>query len=71
MVSSLGKDDFARREHKAKRLAEKLFFKLDRGEGYALCRTAGMSGPVHRENLSLDEVEQELELWKLRGPHGG
>jgi hypothetical protein len=60
------------RERKAKRLAEKMFFKLTReGDRYSLCRTAGLSGPARRENLSLDEVEKELETWKLRGPHGG
>ena len=61
-----------RRERKAKRLADKLFFELDRqGIRYSLRRTAGVSGTVRRENLSLDEVERELEMWKLRGPHGG
>ena len=31
-------------------------------------------GPIRsgrRENLMLDEVEEELETWKLRGYHGG
>ena len=65
-------EDLARRERKAKRLAAKLFFKLDRqGIRYSLRRTAGVSGTVRRENLSLDEVERELDMWKLRGPHGG
>jgi hypothetical protein len=65
-------EDVARRERKAKRLADKLFFKLDRqGNLYSLRRTAGVSGAVRHDNLSLDEVERELEMWKLRGPHGG
>ena len=65
-------ENVARRERKAKRLAHKLFFKLDRQSSrYSLLRTAGVSGTVRRENLSLDEVERELEMWKLRGPHGG
>ena len=65
-------DDVARRERKAKRLAHTLFFELDReGSRYSLRRTAGVSGTVRREDLSLDEVERELEMWKLRGPHGG
>ena len=52
---------------KAKRLADKLFFKLNRqGSHYSLRRTTGVSGTVRRENLSLDEVERELEMWKLR-----
>jgi hypothetical protein len=65
-------EDVARRERKAKRLANKLFFKLDRqGNLYSLRRTVAVSGTVLRENLSLDDVERELETWKLRGPHGG
>jgi hypothetical protein len=65
-------DNVARRDRKAKqRLANKLFLKLDRqGTRYSLCRTAGVSGIVRQDNLSLDEVERELEMWKLRGPHG-
>ena len=63
-------EDLARRERKAKRLAAKLFFELQ-GIRYSLRRTAGVSGTVRRENLSLDEVERELDMWKLRGPHGG
>jgi hypothetical protein len=60
------------RERKAKRLADKLFFTLDRqGSRYSLSRTAGVSGAARRENLSLHEVERKLEMWKLRGPHGG
>jgi hypothetical protein len=31
----------------------------------------GLSGPARRENLTLDEVEEELETWKLRGYHHG
>jgi len=65
-------EDVVRRERKAKRLADNLFFKLDRqGNLYSLRRTAGVSGIVRQDNLSLDEVERELEMWKLRGPHGG
>ena len=65
-------EDVVRRERKAKRLANKLFFQLDREVGgYSLHRTVAVSGTVSRENLSLDEVERELEMWKLRGPHGG
>jgi hypothetical protein len=65
-------ENLTSRQRKAKRLAEKLYFKLTReGNRYSLCRTVGLSGPARRENLSLDEVEQELEKWKLRGYHGG
>jgi len=31
----------------------------------------GLSGPALQENLTLDEVEEELETWKLRGYHSG
>jgi hypothetical protein len=49
-----------------------MYFKLTRqGDRYSLCRTVGLSGPARRENPSLDEVEQELEKWELRGYHGG
>jgi len=41
-------------------------FKLTRqGDRYSLCRTVGLSG----ENLTLDEVEEELE--QLRSYHAG
>ena len=57
------------RERKAKRLADKMFFHLEReGDRYTLWRTAGVPEPIRREQLSLDEVEKELELWKLQGP---
>jgi hypothetical protein len=26
---------------------------------------------VSQHNLSIEEVERTLELWKLQGPHGG
>jgi hypothetical protein len=60
--------DLASRERKAMRLAKKMYFKLTRqGDRYSLCRTVCLSG----QNLTLDEVEEELETWKLRGYHGG
>ena len=46
-------ENVARRARKAKRLADKLFFKLDRqGSRYSLRRTTGVSSTVRRENLS-------------------
>src|SRR5262249_32343504 len=63
------KNDLANRERKARRLAEKMYFKLEReGERYTLWSTAGIPEPIRREHLGIDEVEKELELWKLRGP---
>jgi hypothetical protein len=59
--------DLTSRERKVKRLAKSMYFKLTRqGDRYSLCRTVGLSGPARRENLTLDEVEEELETWKLR-----
>jgi len=30
-----------------------------------------VSQPVRLDGLTLDEVEETLTTWKLRGPHGG
>jgi hypothetical protein len=62
-----------RRQREAERLADELFFTLKRDDNrYSLCRTVGLKGgSARRDNLSLDQVEAELEKWKLRGYHGG
>ena len=58
------------RERAAANLAERMFFTLEkRGDRFSLCRKMGGFEP--QENLSIDEVEQVLELWKLQGPHWG
>jgi hypothetical protein len=50
--------------------AERLFFELEKhGPRYSLYRKIGGFTPQH--NLTLDEIEKILELWKLQGPHGG
>jgi hypothetical protein len=60
----------ASRERAAQYLAERLFFQLEKhGSLYSLSRKTGEFTPQH--NLTLDEVEKVLELWKLQGPHGG
>ena len=62
--------DTANRERAALDLAERLFFQLKKdGDRYSLRREVGEFAP--QQDLSLDEVEQILELWKLQGPHGG
>ena len=49
-------------------LAERLFFELERdGDLYSIYRKIGGFTPRH--DLTLDEVEKVLELWKLQGPH--
>jgi hypothetical protein len=59
----------AQRERAAFDLAERLFFKLEKhGDRYSLRRKVGEFAP--RTDLSLDEVEQLLERWKLQGPGG-
>ena len=64
--------DDARRERAAHELAGELLFKLEKQDGlFRLVRKSDVHSPVHREGLTLSEVEQELETWKLRGFHGG
>lgn len=64
--------DDARREQAAHGLANELLFKLEKHNGlYRLVRESDVQSPVHREGLTLSEVEQELETWKMRGFHGG
>jgi hypothetical protein len=65
-------DAATEREERLRQLASRLFFTLERnGPRYELYRDADVERPVRHENLTLDEVEQILNRWKLRGPHGG
>ena len=60
------------REQRLRELAEMLLFRLDAGgQRYTLTRDRDVSKPVRHENLTLDEVEEILSTWKLRGYHGG
>jgi hypothetical protein len=60
------------REARLRELASRLFFKLEtRGARFALYRDVDVSQPVRHDDLTLDEVEDVLNTWKLRGPHGG
>jgi len=60
------------REARLRNLASKLFFALEnQGSHFVLYRDADVSRPVRHEGLTLDEVENILNTWKLRGPHGG
>jgi len=62
----------AGREKRLQQLASKLFFTLEhKGSGYDLYRDVDVSRPVQHQGLTLDRVEQMLNRWKLRGPHGG
>jgi hypothetical protein len=60
----------ASRLRAAQYLAERLFFELKKhGDHYWLYRKIDGFTPQH--DLTLEEVEKVLELWKLQGPHGG
>jgi hypothetical protein len=62
----------ADRELRMRELASKLLFTLERqGSRFVLFRDVDVSRPVRHEHLTLDEVENILNTWKLRGPHGG
>jgi hypothetical protein len=65
-------EDEAGREARLRELASKLFFTLEKqGLQFALCRDVDVPEPVRHDGLTLDEVEDILNTWKLRGPHGG
>jgi hypothetical protein len=60
------------READMRALADKLLFKVDKTDGgFTLTRTADISRPERRENLTLSQAEELLETWKLRGLGGG
>ena len=60
------------REGKMRALAEELQFSVDKTErGYTLRRTTGLDRPEREENLTLEQAEELLETWKLRGLGGG
>jgi hypothetical protein len=65
-------DTDADRETRLRELASKLFFTLTKeGSRFSLYREADVSQPVRHDGLTLDEVEETLNTWKLRGFHGG
>jgi len=61
-----------KREAHLRELASKLFFLMENDGGrFRLYRDVDVSRPVRHEGLTLDEVQEILDTWKLRGPHGG
>jgi hypothetical protein len=53
-------------------LAKRLQFEVVKsGSEYCLRRETGVSEPVVSGNLTLQEAEDFLNTWKLRGFHGG
>ena len=62
----------ADREVRLRGLACRLLFTLSKeGSRFCLYREADVPQPVRHDDLTLDEVEEILSTWKLRGPHGG
>ena len=62
----------ADREARLREVASKLFFTLKiQGLRFSLHRDVDVPAPIRHDGLSLDEVEDILNIWKLRGPHGG
>jgi len=60
------------REAHLRTLAERLEFTVERtGDRFRLTRTASVSRPVREDGLSLEQAEELLNEWKLRGFHGG
>lgn len=69
--AGLGRSFTADRETRLRELASKLFFTLKgQGSRFALSRDVDVPKLVRHDGLTLDEVEDILNTWKLRG-HGG
>ena len=61
-----------KREAHLRELASRLLFSMENEGGrFRLYRDADVSRPVRHDGLTLDEVEEILDTWKLCGPHGG
>ena len=60
------------RVHAMKHLATQLLFKVEQqGDRFTLCRDADLPEPMRSDDLTLQEAEELLQTWKLRGFHGG
>jgi hypothetical protein len=60
------------REEELRELARRLYFRVERtGDRFSICREAGVEQPVRHDGLTLEEAEEVLNKWKLRGFHGG
>jgi hypothetical protein len=60
------------RERHLFHLAGLLLFEVEKqGDSFTLTRTADTETPLHQGGLSLEEAEEVLNTWKLRGLHGG
>jgi hypothetical protein len=53
-------------------LAERLQFSVEKnGDRFTLTRTAEVKRPERQSDLTLDQAEELLRRWKLRGLGGG
>jgi hypothetical protein len=60
------------RERHLRALIDKLLFRVEKsGDRFTLSRTVVVSRQVRHERLTLDEVEELLGTWKLRGLQSG
>jgi hypothetical protein len=60
------------RERHLREFAARLLFDVhEQGGRFTLTRAIDVPAPVRHQNLTLEEAEEILETWKLRGPHGG
>ena len=56
------------REAHLRAFADLLEFTVEKaGDRFTLTRTADVSPPVREERLTIDQAEELLEIWKLRG----
>jgi hypothetical protein len=60
------------REAHLRALADRLLFEVEKsGERFTLTRTADVSKQVRHERLTIEQAEELLGNWKLRGLGGG
>jgi hypothetical protein len=60
------------REAHLRHLAQELEFSMEKhGDRFTLVRTADLERPERESALTLDQVEDVLRRWKLRGLGGG
>jgi hypothetical protein len=61
-----------KREAHLRALADKLMFNMEKsGDRFTLTRTVDVSRPVCHSRLTLQQAEDLLSTWKLRGLQGG
>jgi len=64
--------DHSEREANLRALADRLEFSIEKtGDRFNLTRTAAVSRPVREPGLTLEQAEELLATWKLRGLGGG